>query len=236
MRPFWIWLVLWAAGPFFGVAQAAAPFVLVTNLSVQLKSPSFNAIKLRAAAEKELDNYRPLVTTNTFADLGLASPGDASKLALTNPVVMHQVTLKDVQRVVSGQTATLRSRPQVWFPVHVDGQVRALLVMERSWLSWNGVIFGMPRTAHDFTAAQQLVATQTNSVSDIAAVRVGSVNFLALAFTSGGVLTFVPLRNLPDAGLNAGQPRPAGEVLPILYPLLESVAAASQLANRPVAR
>ena len=249
MRPFWTWLVLWAAGQFLGVGQAAEPVhsptnshvplkhVLVTNLSVRLPSTSFNATKLRAAAEKELDDYRPLVTTNTYADLGLMSVEDATKLALTNPVVMHQVSLKDVQRVVYGRSTTLQSEPQVWFPLHVDGQIRALLVMERSWFSWHGVIFGMPRMAQDLATAQQLVVTnQTYTVSNIAIVKLEPAHFLALAFTSGDVLTFVPLRSWPDAGLSAGQPRPAGEVLPTVYPLLESAAEVSRRAKRPVAR
>ena len=103
----------------------------------------------------------------------------------------------------------LRESSSMFYPVLVNGVVRAQIQVTRTARGWEGVAFGQPGFARLIDRYRTITGSST-------LVHVASLNQLFLVRGGGGSLRFTPLHDAPRINLRAGVELPASRAFAAL--------------------
>jgi len=106
-------------------------------------------------AERYLPVVRKMVTAETYRRLGFESVEEASRASLEKPMRVLMVRLDRLReyRPETRIAEMFEDTDEVRYPISVDGQVRASVVMRRIDGKWQVAKFGRPMLTRALTAA-----------------------------------------------------------------------------------
>jgi hypothetical protein len=100
------------------------------------------------------------------------------------------------------------------YPVVAQGQIRALITVEKTKGEWRATGHGSPRLAAVLAKARADVATATKTpATEFFMVEVPALNASFVAHRQAQLLMLTPIRDDPHLKLTAGKTAPASDVL-----------------------
>jgi len=188
----------------------------------RLAPASLDSPDLRAAAERELKLAQALVTQETYEELGFKSA--TNQLSLGQPIALYVLRVADLEAGLRGALTNITLSKEVLFPVEVEQQARAALILQKNSNGWETVSFGMG------TFMQRIAELrQTNSLANgwplsaYSVVQVPALELSFLACEDVDRLQFVPLQSLAELKIQIGQMHAASDLLPKLLPLARQI-------------
>jgi hypothetical protein len=174
------------------------------------------------AARNALATFRNLVTPDNYQELGFASLDEVGSAQLGAPLPVSMVELDELREYQAGRDPSmlLTSLHQDYYPVQVEEQTRASILIERMDEGWAAVSFGNAGLAERVaTMRTRIAATAEGEPSEFAIVQVPALGIYFLGHRDRqGELQLTPLTDHPTFELRAGQTLPAREVFASLVP------------------
>jgi len=187
-------------------------------VSAQESDQHFAAGSEKAAAEA-LSRFGQLVTHENFLQMGFESLDEIRSATLGEPMRQLSVWLGDLRKFEPGMDPAqlLRGNDTLVFPVLVNAQARASIVLQRIRDGWEAVSFGAP----GFTRAASEVRAKAlkDGVGSTFVVRVPALNLYFLGGRSKSDLLLIPLSDDLRLDLRKGLALPASRVFLSLVPL-----------------
>jgi len=180
---------------------------------------------LRPLAESSLQEFRGMVDTNDFQDLGFETIEEARSATLAEPLVVYRITLATLRDWQTNRTTDdlLDASSKVIYPVAADGQVRSSIILQNARGRWEASDYGYASLATLLADARQRVAKDARlPFGQLFAVEVRALNRFFIGHRPGAQAFLTPVVSEPALSLDAGQPLPAAEALARLVPLARS--------------
>jgi hypothetical protein len=218
----------------FGESTTAAP----TNQSgFWLEPVHLDSSQIRQAAEAELIDSRELITPETYSGLGFTKWEDGNRAVLGQPLVCYQFDLKSLLDSKTADTNRMRFTREIVFPVEVDGQPRAALVLARYGSKWENLSFGkgswMQRVSRIRAQQARLAGLPLSAFS---LVRLAPLNLDCVVWEAGGRLMLVPAFTLRELKSQADQAQYAPEIITALLPLARQLLEQQTREGKPIVR
>lgn len=207
-----------------GAAPSVQP---VKGAAMALENPRFLELgklpDLAQAAGKGLEQFRSLVDSESFRDLGLADAASAAKAGLGAPKRDFLIRLDALQAFKEGGDveALLVDTRIVHYPILLEGKAVSSISMVALEGKWETVSIGdVQRTSLRRRAIDNSVKRFAKAEEDHFVVRIPALNMEFTAFRDrSDALQLASLSDNPKAGLIAGEAEPAAKVIPRLVPL-----------------
>lgn len=209
-------------------ALGAAPAMQAgKGAAVALENPRFLQLAklpdLAQAAGKGLEQFRSLVDSESYRDLGLADAASAAKAGLGAPKRDFLIRLDALQAFKEGGDveALLVDTRIVHYPIVLEGKAVSSISMVALEGKWETVSIGdVQRTSLRRRAIDNSVKRFAKAEEDHFVVRIPALNMEFTAFRDrSDALQLASLSDNPKAGLIAGEAEPAAKVIPRLVPL-----------------
>ncbi len=180
----------------------------------------------QTAATQALATFRKLVNGENYKELGFDSPDQISKASLGSPMRVFAVKVDQLREYRSGSDANalLGETPQMYFPVTVEGQAHASVVVEQADGKWKSVSFGNAGLARQIASVRKTNAsseTASRPADIIVQIPALGVYFLGSRSADNKVL-LTSLAANSSLGLQAGSTEPAEAVFARLAPFAKS--------------
>jgi hypothetical protein len=170
-----------------------------------------------AAAAQGLAILRALAVDRS-RDFGF-SAANADRTTLGKPLAVYSVALDALKEFRAGENASnlIEQSPAAFYPVLLDGTVRAGVRVEDTSAGWEPARVGNEGLAASVDRARQALPSPDDPA--IALVQVLALNLVFVGQKTGDDWTLVPVIDDASVELKAGTPEPAERIFARLAPL-----------------
>jgi hypothetical protein len=208
----------------FGCNFLCGCILLLGLVSDHLAAQTSEMIVMRTSGEQAFENYRAnFVDPENYADYGFRTYDEVARATLGTPLPITFITLPDLRAFLDGTKVrlVLKDAEKAWFPVIVDGEVRAKLELVRRDSTWTPGEFGTAKTAAAFGRATAGLTAKLETASvaqprDISLVRIPALNCMFILIESQSGEFLVPVTAGSQFQLVDGTLYPAQDVMPKL--------------------
>lgn len=155
--------------------------------------------------------------------VGMPASHQMNKATLGEPLAVKIVGLDQLKAYQPGPgadpEALLLDLMTVVYPIRASGEVHGEMVMGKVNGAWSARGFGGPSHARAMEKVRGQVMAAGVPAGSMMLVRVPALNIEFVGYRDSASLQLTPLRDLPIAGLRAGQTLPAARVFELLSPL-----------------
>jgi hypothetical protein len=175
-----------------------------------------------SAAAESLSVVKALVAKGRPQSRGFQSVDEVSAARLAHPLPMFMVGLDKLREYKGGDVrALLIDEEQVMYPLAVNGEARAALVVrKRANGEYSASSFGDTVIAGMVQQGRQgLTKARGIAESDFRLIAIPAMGAKFLGHEEGGALMLTALYDLPGTSFRQGEPHRAEEVLAAFQPL-----------------